>query len=465
MRKTSVPGVGRSQSSATADADDISTEVKKELVERIVVSSSFGKSGRLSSFLLHICELDRQGRSSEISEQRIGEAVFGRSQNYDPGIDGIVRSHASRLRLRLDQYFTQEGIHEPVRLRIPRGAYLPVFEIAQQEAVERLSSQEQQQEQQPNPSRRVPSYSQSATGSAADASHSSFYRKASFVLLAVVAILLVSVALLLTNTPTLHRLAAEIQPTPSDTLWRTLFIPGRETFFVVGDGGANMFENMAMKQITADEYSSKSWLKEPLAQTPPGFSWAPIATRNYTPYFAVGLAIQLARLPQVTDGQLSVLFARDMRLDNLKDSPAILIGGPNYNPWEQLLVKNQNFRMIYDAVENSISIANAHPLPGEPPAFKWSQTDTKSHFGYSLVSLTRNLNGNGRILMLQGTTAQGDKAAAEFLFNHALIEPILRKAITPDGHLNDFEIVLETSFVAGGNVDTRVAAARIHPPE
>ena len=461
MRKTNAPGIGRSQGSAATDVDDIPTEVKKELVERIVVSSSFGKSGRLSSFLLHICELDRQGRSSEISEQQIGEAVFGRSQNYDPSIDGIVRSHASRLRLRLDQYFTQEGIHEPVRLRIPRGAYLPVFEIAQQEAVERPSSQEQQ----PNPSRRVPPYSQPATGPAADASHTSFYRKVSFALLALVAILLVSVALLRTNTPILRRLAAEIQPTPSDTLWRTLFIPGRETFFVVGDGGANMFENMAMKQITAEEYSSRSWLKEPLAQTPPGFSWAPIATRNYTPYFAVGLAIQLARLPQVTDGQLSVLFARDMRLDNLKDSPAILIGGPNYNPWEQLLVKNQNFRMLYDAVENSISIANAHPLPGEPAAFKWSQTDTKSHYGYSLVSLTRNLNGNGRILMLQGTTAQGDKAAAEFLFNRALIEPILRKAITSDGRLSDFEIVLETNFVAGGNVDTRVAAARIHPPE
>jgi hypothetical protein len=460
MKKTSAGGVGLLQRAASAE---IPAEAKNELVERIVASPSFNKSGRLSSFLLHVCELDRQGRSSEISEQQIGEAIFGRSENYDPSIDGIVRSHASRLRLRLDQYFMQEGRHERIRLSIPRGAYLPVFELRTEPEARDLPSP---QEEPPKSFEMVSPELPPAIPAGApnvDSPHRLLYRQRIFVLTGLVVVALLCLVVFRARRFTSHRMAAQIQSSPSDTLWRTMFIPGRETLFVVGDGGANMFENMAVKQITAEEYSSRAWLKEPLAQTPPGFSWAPIAIRVYTPYFAVGLAIQLARLPQVADGQLSVLFARDMRLDNLKDSQAILLGGPNYNPWEQLLVKNQNFHMVYDPVENSISIMNARPLPGEPAVFKWSQTDTKSHYGYSLIVLTRNLNGNGRILMLQGTTAQGDKAAGEFLFDRAQIEPILHRATTPDGHLNDLEIVLETNFIAGGNVDTRVVAVRIHP--
>src|SRR3984885_3825384 len=99
-----------------------------ELVERIVVSPSFIKSPRLCSFLTYICELTLQGRADEINELNIGESLFARAPNYDPSIDGIVRSHASRLRQRLEQYFSEEGAHETIRLLIPKGGYTPVFE-------------------------------------------------------------------------------------------------------------------------------------------------------------------------------------------------------------------------------------------------------------------------------------------------------------------------------------------------
>jgi hypothetical protein len=98
------------------------------LVERIVASPSFVKSDRLCSFLTHICELSLTGRNDEINEVNIGARLFGRP-DYDPSIDGIVRSHASRMRQRLEQYFSQEGAEEPIRLTIPKGAYIPVFDL------------------------------------------------------------------------------------------------------------------------------------------------------------------------------------------------------------------------------------------------------------------------------------------------------------------------------------------------
>lgn len=82
------------------------------------------KSDRLCKFLAYVCELSLQGREHEISEVNIGAQLFGRP-NYDPTVDGIVRSHASRMRQRLDQYFEAEGANEPVRLMIPKCGIPP----------------------------------------------------------------------------------------------------------------------------------------------------------------------------------------------------------------------------------------------------------------------------------------------------------------------------------------------------
>ena len=63
----------------------------------------------------------------EITEQRIGVAVFNRSEKYDPNEDNIVRSYARKLRKRIDEYFATEGSRETLRLDIPRGGYTPHF--------------------------------------------------------------------------------------------------------------------------------------------------------------------------------------------------------------------------------------------------------------------------------------------------------------------------------------------------
>jgi hypothetical protein len=111
-----------SEASAGVDLDP-----RWQLVERIVSSQCFAKSERLSSFLTCVCDLARRGEIRHINEQYIGTTVFGRRPNYDPGADSIVRSHASRLRHRLTQYFAEEGAREDWMLTIPKGSYLPVF--------------------------------------------------------------------------------------------------------------------------------------------------------------------------------------------------------------------------------------------------------------------------------------------------------------------------------------------------
>jgi hypothetical protein len=107
---------------------DVTADSRHALVARVITSSVFVKCERLSSFLSAICELTLSGRAIELNEHSIGVTVFGRSPHYDSSIDGIVRTQASRLRQKLDLYFAAEGADEPVRIVLPRGSYVPIFE-------------------------------------------------------------------------------------------------------------------------------------------------------------------------------------------------------------------------------------------------------------------------------------------------------------------------------------------------
>src|ERR1700740_3590415 len=115
------------RSPRSAVATDWSDITHRELVSRIVASPTFARSERLSTLLTYVCDMTLKGREGELNEQRIGQAVFGRSPDYDSSIDGIVRTQASRLRQRLELYFEQEGGEEPIRVVIPKGGYIPVF--------------------------------------------------------------------------------------------------------------------------------------------------------------------------------------------------------------------------------------------------------------------------------------------------------------------------------------------------
>jgi hypothetical protein len=65
------------------------TDPRRELVDRITASPLFSKSERMSSLLIYICDIALDGREADISEQKIGAALFGRSVDYDSAIDGI----------------------------------------------------------------------------------------------------------------------------------------------------------------------------------------------------------------------------------------------------------------------------------------------------------------------------------------------------------------------------------------
>src|SRR6202158_3247762 len=107
--------------------DDLLTDKRWQLVQRTVSSPPFQKSTRLRDLLQCVTEQTIHGKAHELTEQHIGNALFHKPSDYSPLEDSSVRVHARQLRLKLHEYFNEEGRNEPLILDIPKGSYAPVF--------------------------------------------------------------------------------------------------------------------------------------------------------------------------------------------------------------------------------------------------------------------------------------------------------------------------------------------------
>jgi TolB-like protein len=102
--------------------------IEKQL-DRITVSNEFRKCPQLLRFLRFAVSEALSGRDGGSKERLIGMEVFGRASDYDAGSDPVVRVEARRLRRKLAEYYADGGREDPIEIGLPKGGYLPTFEI------------------------------------------------------------------------------------------------------------------------------------------------------------------------------------------------------------------------------------------------------------------------------------------------------------------------------------------------
>jgi TolB-like protein len=100
----------------------------RQQLERILGSEAFAGAVRHSRVLRYLVERTLAGDGDQLKEYVLGTEVFDRPDSYDPRIDSIVRVEVRRLRSRLEDYYRGPGADDPVRITIPRGGYVPVFD-------------------------------------------------------------------------------------------------------------------------------------------------------------------------------------------------------------------------------------------------------------------------------------------------------------------------------------------------
>ncbi|SPF51085.1 conserved hypothetical protein [Candidatus Sulfopaludibacter sp. SbA4] len=102
----------------------------REQLERILESPGFRNSKRYPNLLRHVVERALQGQTSDLKERTLGIEVFGRSPDYDPATDPVVRVSAGEIRKRIAQYYHESGHEAEIRIDLPIGSYLPEFRFS-----------------------------------------------------------------------------------------------------------------------------------------------------------------------------------------------------------------------------------------------------------------------------------------------------------------------------------------------
>jgi hypothetical protein len=288
-------------------------------LQGILASRQFAKSARLSSFLLYIGISALEDRQDEVTEQQIGLHVFKRPADFNSAEDNIVQTTARQLRQRLALYYQEEGSADEIRVDVPRGGYLPVFQTRPVVAVE------------PSPVFSPPEADSPVLAPVTikeEIKSPQSMRWPFF--LAGVAFLLGIGCTLLAGHWGFH---PDRRASVSHALWSVLFTADQPTVFVPGDAGLTMYDNMARTQVGVADYMTGAYLREPAAQTPAGYHWTPLAGRRYVSIVDLRFADHLRALPEFRTEQYQIVYARDLHVTDFRNSNLILAGGPVHNPW------------------------------------------------------------------------------------------------------------------------------------
>lgn len=121
--QTSIPAEGSAgaPSKPAPQADEIRAQL-----ERVISSPEFPGVGRAAAFLRYVVSETLNGRGNRIKAYSIAIEVFGRDAGFTQD-DPVVRIEAGRLRRSLERYYLVAGQHDPVRIDIPKGGYIPTF--------------------------------------------------------------------------------------------------------------------------------------------------------------------------------------------------------------------------------------------------------------------------------------------------------------------------------------------------
>lgn len=460
-----VSNLAQIESKHLEETKETDSDLQWKLVDRIVSSQCFAKSERLSSFLTCVCDLARRGQLEQINEQYIGTTVFGRRPGYDPAADSIVRSHASRLRHRLDRYFAEEGTQEQWALTIPKGSYLPVFHLREGRAEPFAANDAFDASKAVEPraleiaSQEV-SEAQATSGNPATETRREYRAPALTGALILVSLIALVFAGLLIRQRHTQAVVAQRVSESKQLFWSGLFNADQQTMVVNADSGLVMLQGFTKRRITLPMYLNGTYLEKiPPSSTPAG-QILNLATRRYTSVVDLNIMSKILRMTGVNLDNTKFVYARDIRPRDIKQGNIILLGTYESTPWVQLFEPAMDFYFQNDLAGGVFSVVNRKPRTGEQQTYD-SRTNDPDHTVYGVVAYRPSLDGSGKVLILEGQSMAGTETASDFVFYDGYLLPFLRSIRKPDGAIPYFELLLRSKSMSGEASRIEIMASRI----
>jgi hypothetical protein len=409
------------------------------LVDRFASSHYIGRSARLRSLLLYVCDQVLEHGAQEIHEQEVGHAVFGRPADYDTISDNIVRVHASMLRKRLEQYFASEGRDEPIIIELPKGNYAPLFTerptVDAAPVLEPVIPVLEPQPPLPDPARE-------------------HHKRPNIWLFLGLAVALIASALfILVRQPPGHAAA-------DHGLWSQIFASPGQTDIVLDDEGVGLYQELTGTQVTLSDYFNRNYLRSlavnPSKQSVNQTDAGAIVLKRQSSYASAFLLWKLGAIAAESNGAASIHFARDYSFRELQTNNAVLIGNAISNPWIEAFQDHIGLRWKYDASRGSYY-----------PVDLWAQSGASADRfqstgdGYAMVALLPNLSRTGTVLILSSTGGSAMNAADDFLADNESVHRLYSLLPhAPATKLPYFEALLRVKSRSRLTRDTSIVICR-----
>jgi hypothetical protein len=420
---------------------DLKCDSRWQLIERILLTDPFRKSTRLPGLLCYLAERSIHGQLNDLTEQRIGIAVFGKPADYSPTEDSAVRVHVRQLRLRLHEYFHSEGRDETLIVDLPKGSYSLVFHNGDREAT-------------------------FASESPVDIAIARRTRIRVVLHRVFTWIALAASLVCGAGWYDAHKVIqrSRILPWPLDAIIQD----GHQTTIVLGDSKL-MLRMTGDKEIPLEEFLSRDYLKNlitPSMSENEARLITYISHSQLTSYANVAAATTLVKLAGSQSDQLTVRGASDLGPRDLEQGNYIFIGSPASNPWVSVFANQLNFEVNEASVGGRPYFRNKKPLPGEPTIFQGLETTGAAGEDFATISLLPNTRGQGSVLILQGLMQEGTEAASVLLANpveRARLEQAIGVHRNPRNPTY-FEALIRARSVAGAPLSIDIVSTRIIQP-
>jgi hypothetical protein len=404
-----------------------------EQINRLVGSHALHGSESLCKLLRYLAKHAVDHPGIPIKEFQIATEVFGRSTDFDPQLDSMVRVQAGRLRSKLTEYYSADGLEDPIVVELPKGTYVLSFHHRNVSGT------------------KSPLGALNGEASKEDREKSTERRWGTEVIslsIFLAAAITVIVWLLATRTSAPVGLASDSEPVPAAfrVFWRG-FASGPEEPWVV-------FSNAAFvgRPETGMRYRD--------ANRDAG---APILD-HYTGVGEVLAVHELDRVFGLLHRRIRVKRGSLFSLDDAKNNNLIFIGSPVENLSLLEIPGTQEFyfeQLTSGPRKGDHAIINRHPQPDEGKEFFASPSGTPLTEDYALLGLVKGMNPGQSVLILAGNTTIGTQAAVEYVCRQSSVEELLlRLSVSQNGELKPFEAVIRVKVARGVPVETELVAIR-----
>lgn len=425
-----------------ASQPPLSSDPRWEVANRIANSESFLKSTRLPKLLLYLAQHTISGDRNKLTEQVIGQAVFGKRQYFDPSEDSSVRVNVRQLRLKLHEYYQDPGLDEDMIVSLPKGGYAVDFSL-----------------------RRAPYETHAAPLTSTLVEHETKNISFNRVLAGASLVLLLAVVVCAIGW---HQ---SISTREATTPWplSSVLHRGQPTTLVLADASTSL-RMLGDQELTLDGYIDHRYLEPILPKHMTDreerlFHY--LDSTRITSEADANAAAILSSLAGPLSDYLTIRSARDLNVNDLSHGDFIFLGSKTSNPWVELAESHLNFQVFEDGPLGGRYIVNRHPQAGEQRTYQSSSLGTlASGDDYAVIALVPAKTGNGSWLLFEGIRMEGTNAAASLIKTAAgrsKMESKL-KSMTGGKLPRYFEALLRAQSVAGATMEVDIVATRSIQP-